>query len=125
METIYLWSMMKKSFSISHAKSDVFSHSVLCLGKVNHNQHQKLLGNSSWTGFKDSSQYKTLDTIDGEPMEIEWNIFPGFTTLQLVQEVQKFMNKMSEPEQLQGRNIFMSMFNDIIWRIKDNEKECC
>ena len=47
-----------------------------------------------------------------------------FTTLQLVQEVQKFMNKMSEPEQFQGRIIFMSMFNDIILGIKDNEKAC-
>ena len=74
--------------------------------------------------FKDSLQYRTLDTIDGEPMEFEWNIFPGFTTLQLVQEVQKFMNKMSDPEQFQGRIIFMSMFNDIISRIKDNETEC-
>ena len=26
----------------------------------------------SW--FKISSQYRTLDTIDGEPMEFEWNI---------------------------------------------------
>ena len=34
------------------------------------------------------------------------------------------MNKMGEPEQFQGRIIFMSMFNDIIWGIKDNEKEC-
>ena len=25
---------------------------------------------------------------------------------------------------IQGRIIFMSMFNDIIWRIQDNEKEC-
>ena len=44
--------------------------------------------------------------------------------MQLVQEVQQFMNKMREPEQFQGRIIFMSMFNDIIWRSKDNEKEC-
>ena len=65
-----------------------------------------------------------LWTIDGEPMEFDWNIFPGFTTLQLVQEVQKFMNKMREPEQFQGRIIFMSMFNDIIWRSEDNEREC-
>ena len=50
--------------------------------------------------------------------------FPGFTTLQLVQEVEQLMNKMREPEQFQGRIIFMSMFNDIIWRSKDNEKEC-
>ena len=57
-------------------------------------------------------------------MEFGWNIFPGFTTLQLVQEVLKFMNKISEPEQFQGRIIFMSMLNDITWGIKDNEKEC-
>ena len=31
---------------------------------------------------------------------------------------------MSDPEQFQGRIIFMSMFNDIIWRIKDNETVC-
>ena len=41
-------------------------------------------------------------------------MFPGFTTLHLVQEVQKFMNKLGEP----GRIIVMSMFNDIIWVIK-------
>ena len=34
------------------------------------------------------------------------------------------MNKMDEPEQFQVRIIFMSMFNDIIWGSKDNEKEC-
>ena len=47
-------------------------------------------------------------------MEFEWTILPGFTTLQLVDEVQKFMNKMDDPAQFQGRIIFMSMFNDII-----------
>ena len=74
--------------------------------------------------FKSSSQYRALDRIDGEAMKFEWNIFPGFTTLQLVDEVQEFMNKMSKPEQFQGRIIFMSMFNDIILRINDNEREC-
>ena len=34
----------------------------------------------------------------------------------------KFMNKMGDPEQCQGRFIFMSMFNDIKWWIKDNER---
>ena len=74
--------------------------------------------------FKDSSQSRTLDTIDGEPMEFEWNIFPRFTTLQLVDKVQEFISKMGEPEQFQGRIIFMSMFNDIIWGSEDNETEC-
>ena len=57
-------------------------------------------------------------------MKFEWNIFPGFTTLQLVDEVQKFMNKMSDPAQFLGRIFFMSMFNDIIWGTEDNEQEC-
>ena len=74
--------------------------------------------------FKDSWQYRTLDTIDGEPMEFEWNIFPGFTTLQLVHKVHKLMSKMGKPEQFQGRINIMSMFNDIKWWYKDNEREC-
>ena len=51
-------------------------------------------------------------------------IFTGFTTLQFVDEVQKFMNKMSDPAQFQGRIIFMSMLNDVLKGTKDNEQEC-
>ena len=66
--------------------------------------NQNPMSNTVWEPqlewFKDSSQYRTLDTIDGEPMEFEWNIFPGFSTLERVREVQKFMSNMGEPEQL-------------------------
>ena len=110
--------------SLAHAKVYVFSDSVLRLGKMNQNP----TSNSAWeeklSWFKDSPQYRILDTIDGELMEFEWNIFQGFTTLQLVDEVHEFMNKMGDPAQFQGRIIFMSMFNGIIWRTKDNEQEC-
>ena len=59
-------------------------------------------------------------------MEFEWNIFPGFTSLQHVQEVQKFMSKMRRTsEQFQGRIIFMSMFNDIIWGYKKTMEQDC
>ena len=74
--------------------------------------------------FKGSPQYRKMDTIDGEPMEFEWNIFPGFTTLQLINEVHEFVIKMGDTSQFKGRNIFMSMFNDILWRSEDNEREC-
>ena len=110
--------------SLSHAKVYVLSDSVLCLGNMNQNPTSNTVWERQLGWFKDSSQYRTLDTIDGDPMEFEWNIFPGFTTLQLVDKVQKFMNKMSDPDQFQGRIIFMSMFNDIIWGINDNELEC-
>ena len=101
--------------SLSRATVYVFLDSVLSLGKMNQNPTSNNAWEQQLDWFKDSPQYRTLDTVDGEPMEFEWNIFPGFTTLQLVQEVQQFMNKMGEPEQFQGRIIFMSMFNDIIW----------
>ena len=104
---------------LSHVKDYVFSDSALCLGKVNQNQKSNTVWEHQLSWFKDSSQYRTLDTIDGEPMEFEWNIFPGFTTL-YVDKIQEFMNKMSEPEQFQGRIVFMSMFKDIIWGFKDN-----
>ena len=47
-----------------------------------------------------------------------------FTTLQLVDKVQEFMTKMGDPSQFQGRSIFMSMFNGIIWRSTDSERDC-
>ena len=70
----------------------------------------------SW--FKSSPQYRTLDTLDGEPMEFEWNIFPGFTTLQLINKGHEFMTKMGDPSQSKGRIIFMSVFNDILWDLR-------
>ena len=77
------------------------------------------------TCFKSSPEYRALDKLDGEPMEVEWNIFPGFTTLQLVREVQELLSRLSvQPENFTGRIIFMSMFNDISWGSKDSKKEC-
>ena len=58
-------------------------------------------------------------------MEFEWNIFPGFNTLQLSEEVKRLLLRLDEtPENFTGRIIFMSMFNDISCGSKDNEKEC-
>ena len=58
-------------------------------------------------------------------MEFEWNIFPGFTTLQHSQEVKDLLLRLNKtPENFTGRIIFMSMFNDISWRSQDNEQEC-
>ena len=55
--------------------------------------------NKAWkdrlTWFKSSPEYRILDRIDGEAMEFEWDIFPGFTTLQLVREVQESLLRLS------------------------------
>ena len=110
---------------LSNTKVYVFSDSVLCLGKMNENPQSNYAWEDRLTWFKSSSECRALDKIDGEPMEFEWNIFPGFTTLQLCYKVQEFLSRMSvEPDDFTGRIIFMSMFNDISWGSKDNEQEC-
>ena len=85
--------------------------------------------NTAWkerlARLKSSPEYRTLDRIDDGPIEFEWNIFPGFTTLQLSHKVQELLLRLGEtPENFTGRIISMSMFNDISWRSKDNKKEC-
>ena len=58
-------------------------------------------------------------------MEFEWNIFPGFNTVQLSDEVKSLRYRSGEtPENVTGRILFMSTFNDISCGTKDNEKEC-
>ena len=65
------------------------------------------------------------DGINGEPTEFEWNIFPGFDTLQLCGKVTDLLSRLGEtPETFTGRIPFMSMFNNISYDKKDNEEEC-
>ena len=66
--------------SLLHKKVYVFSDSVLCLGKMNVNPQSVIAWEDRLTWFKSSPEYRALDKIDGEPMEFEWHIFPGFTT---------------------------------------------
>ena len=73
-----LWSMMKKS-SVSRMQRFMYSQ-ILCLSwKGERTQHQILFGSDSLGWFKETSQHRILDTIDGEPTELQRNIFPGFT----------------------------------------------
>ena len=58
-------------------------------------------------------------------MEFEWKNFSGFTTFGIVAEIQKMMAESKcEPEQFEGRIIFMSMYNDIAWRERGNRENC-
>ena len=111
--------------SLLHTKVYVFSDSVLCLGKMNENPRSNTAWEQRLEWYKSSQEYRALDTIDEESMELEWNIFPGCITLQLSHKVQELLSKLSvTPEKFTGRIIFMSMFNDISCGSKDNKKEC-
>ena len=63
--------------------------------------------------------------MDGEPIEFEWNIVPGLTSLLILQRIQSdFRERNIEFEEFGDRVIFMSMFNDIEWTRKGNEEIC-
>ena len=111
--------------NLQRAKVYIFSDSVLCLGRV----HQHPESDEAWKKriewiITDKSR-RDYDGINGEPTEFEWNIFPGFTTLQLCDKVKDLLSRLGEtPAIFTGRIIFMSMFNDISCGTKDNEEEC-
>ena len=111
--------------NLQRAKVYVFSDSVLCLGKI----HQHPNANESWKNRKEwittSQSYRDYDGISGEPTELEWNIVPGFDTLQLYGKVKDLLSRLGQtPENFTGRILFMSMFNDISCGTKDNDREC-
>ena len=67
--------------------------------------------------YSDNTHFKDLNRIDGMPTEFEWNIFPGITTLGLLEKIQRLMTDWQcEPENLKGRIIFLSIYNDIEWK---------
>ena len=99
---------------LQRAKVYVFSDSVLCLGRV----HQPPESNEAWKKriewITTDKSYRDYDGISGEPTEFEWNIFPGFTTLQFCGKVTDPLSSLGEElETFTGRTLFVSMFNDI------------
>ena len=67
----------------------VYSDSVLCLVKMNDDKGAV----ERWEGEAEkinmSASYKELKRFDEEPIEFEWNIFPGFTSLQILRIICK------------------------------------
>ena len=111
--------------NVQRTKVYVFSDSVLCLGRIL--QHPD--SNEAWKKRIEwiitEKSYRDYDGIDGEPTEFEWNIFPGFTTLQLCGKINDLLSDLGEtPETFTGRILFMSMFNDISCDRKGNKEEC-
>ena len=103
----------------------VFSDSVLCLGRI----HQHPQSNEAWknrvAGARSEKSYRDYDAINGESTEFEWNIFPGFSTLQLCDKISDLLSNLGQtPETFTGRILFMSMFNDISCDRKGNKEEC-
>ena len=100
-----------KPLSIFNAQKSTSSQILCCV-------HQHPESNEAWKKriewIVTDKSYRDYDGINGEPTEFEWNIFPGFTTLQLCGKINDLLSDLGQtPETFTGRILFMSMFNDI------------
>ena len=111
--------------NLQRTKVYVFSDSVLCLGKVLQHPDSNEAWKNRFAGARAERSYRDYDAINGESTEFEWNIFPGFTTLQLCDKISDLLSYLEQtPETFTGRILFMSMFNDISCDRKGNKDEC-
>ena len=98
-------------------RSMSLSDSVLCLGKIGIDSVESWKKQIQW--YSENDYFSELNRIDGMQTELEWNIFPGFTTIGILKEIQKFMKSIHyEPEHFNGGIIFVSMLEETIWREK-------
>ena len=79
------------------------------------------LGKTELQEVRAEKNHSDFDDVKGESAEFEWNIFPGFTTLQLCDKISDLLSSLGQtPEAFTGRILFMSMFNDISCEGKGN-----
>ena len=115
-----------RAIKLSKAKVQVYSDSVLCLGKI----HEHLASTQKWTEqvgwFMDSKDCQELNGIDGEPVEFEWNVSQDTQHWICSIEIRRKMAQNGiKPEEFEDRIIFMSMYNDIDWsQDEENFKKC-
>ena len=109
--------LCEKVYRFTNAKAYVFTGSVLCLGKVRDDPIANWKRQIQW--YSENNHFKEMNRIDGRPTEFEWKIFPGITALGLLEKIQQLLTDLQcEPE------LFMSMFNDIVWDAKGNTEQC-
>ena len=88
---------LEKDDFVNWPSSSVVNSKILRIFRliIVHGQFQNPV--SAWKEkigwFVNSSKCTELDRIDGEPMEFEWKIFPGFTTLQILAKIQNMMTE--------------------------------
>ena len=112
-----------RAYQYSTAQVFVFSDSVHCLGKMGDDAVESRKSKFQW--YSDNSYFSELNRIDGQLMELEWKIFPRFTAVGILNQIQLMMGESQrEPENFSGKIIIMSMCNGIIWDAKGNDELC-
>ena len=103
---IYHWLVMTESSVLNAQKST--SSQILCCVLEGHQHPQS---NEAWMNriewITSSQSYRDFDGINGEPMEFEWKISPGFTTLQLCVKVSDLLSRLGETPETFTRRILL------------------
>ena len=107
----------ERLINLQRAKVYVYSDSVLCLGKIFENPESNEAWEQRLGWIKSFQNYRNFDRIDGEQMQFEWNIFPGFNTLQRSEEVKSLLLKLGEtPENFTNKNyIHVDVQRHFLW----------
>ena len=105
----------------SHAHKSLRIHRF-CIVSWKDERQSNVVWEDRFTWFESSRECRALDRIDGDPMEFEWNMLPGFNTLPLCHKDQKLMSRLSiTPEKFSVWIIFMVQRH--LMGSEDNKKE--
>ena len=92
--------------NLQRTKVFVFSDSVLCLGRVHNILIPTKLGGTELQGSNPGKATEIM-MLSMESTEFEWNIFPGFTTLQLCGKINDILSDLGQtPYTFTGRIFF-------------------
>ena len=104
--------MWSRAYRITNAKANVFSDSVLSVGKMGDDPIATWKSKIKW--YEENNHFMDMNRIDGMPTEFEWKKIPKIMTLGLLEKIQSLMRELQcIPEHFTDRIIFMSMCNDI------------
>ena len=81
-------------------------------------QKRTKTGKKQISTFQQAKEYAELSGKYAEPIQFEWNIFPGFIS------IEKSDGSTKNQEQSEGRILFMSRLKDINWTKNGNSIEC-
>ena len=93
----------ERIINLQRSKVYVFSYGVLFLDKILGNTQSNDAWEHRFGCLKSSQYYRNFDRNDVEPMELEWNIFPGFKTSQLFGKVKDLLS-----------SFFASVVHDVV-----------
>ena len=110
--------LCSRACRITNAKTYIFSDSVLCVGKMGDGPIATWRSKNNW--YSENNHFKKLNRIDGTPTKLEWETFPGMTTLDLLEKIQSLMRDLHFVNKI----IFMSMYTDSAWQEKGNKERC-